>query len=133
MVIGTIEFYNLIPLSVTLALARGLQGQRKGKFIDFIFSLTFPLFSMKWDVVLKQFMLNILIRFLSEIYCIKINKWCFTDSVQKKQKQKTTTTTTTTKQHFNTGVPSDVQGPTCFILGIMIDTTELYIFFKVLV
>ena len=55
MLIGTIEFYYFIPLL------------HKAKPVVFIFSHTFQLISMKFDWLLKQFKMNILI-LLSEIY-----------------------------------------------------------------
>ena len=63
MLIGTIDLYHFIPLLLTLA----LPGQCKAKPLGFIFSHTFHLIRMKFDLLLKQFKLNIQILFLSEI------------------------------------------------------------------
>ena len=53
--IGTIDFYHFISFSLTLILL----GGRKAKPIGFIFSNTFHLIRVKFDVVMKQFKLNI--------------------------------------------------------------------------
>ena len=53
--IGTIDFYHFMSFSLTLTLL----GGRKAKPIGFIFSNTFRLIRVKFDVVMKQFKLNI--------------------------------------------------------------------------
>ena len=67
MPIGTNDFNHFIPLSLTLIFTGESQGQHKAKPIGFIFSQTFQLIRMKFNVVLKQFKQNILILLLSEI------------------------------------------------------------------
>ena len=59
MLIGTIDFYHFIPLSLILRL--GSQGQRKTKLLGLNFLHVFQLIRTKFDMVLKQFNLNILI------------------------------------------------------------------------
>ena len=63
---GTVDFNQFIPLSLTLA-GWGSQGQCKSKHLCFIFSHTLQQIGIKCDVVLKQFKLNIVVLFLSEI------------------------------------------------------------------
>ena len=46
-------------------------GQQKAKPVDFIFSHTFHLIRMNFDVMLKQFKLNVLLILLSEINVVK--------------------------------------------------------------
>ena len=58
MPVGTIIFYQFIPLPVTLTFCWGSQGERKAEPLDFIFSLSFQLVRMKFNVVLKQFRLK---------------------------------------------------------------------------
>ena len=67
MLISTIDFYHFMPLSLTLTLAGGSQGQRKVKPRGFTFSHAIPLHRMKFDIVLKQFKVNILALLLSKI------------------------------------------------------------------
>ena len=58
--------YSLLPFYTTftmLDLARGSQGQGKTKPLFFIFSQTFQLIRMQFEVVLKQFKLNVPILF----------------------------------------------------------------------
>ena len=83
----------------------GSQGQRKIKPIGFIFSHTFHLIRMKFDVVIKQFKLNTLrVRLLlSMIY--ENNNCCFTDSMK--------------KNPFNIRMHLDVYKLIWFKLGIM--------------
>ena len=45
---------------IDIALTRGSQGQHKAKHICFIFSHSFDLVRIKFDVTIKQFKLNIL-------------------------------------------------------------------------
>ena len=66
MLIGTIDVYHFIPLSVTLALAEGYKGSAKQP-LGFIFLHAFQLVWMKFDIVLKHFKSNILIVLLSDI------------------------------------------------------------------
>ena len=61
MFVSTIDFNHFIPLPVTLTLDSGSQDQHKPKPVAFIFLHTFLLIKMKFDMVLKQFKLNILI------------------------------------------------------------------------
>ena len=56
----------------------GSQGQRKANSVGFIFLHTFQLMRMKFDVVQKQFRLNVLILILSEVRWIKGNNFCLT-------------------------------------------------------
>ena len=79
MIIGTIDLYYFIPLSLTLTLARGHKISAKHKPHGFIFSHTFQLIRMKSDMVLKQFKLNSLTLLLNEIERNKGNNCCFTD------------------------------------------------------
>ena len=66
MLIGTINFFHFIPLSVTLAFAWGHEvNQTKTCYLHFL--AHFELIRMKSGMVLKQFKLEILILFLSEI------------------------------------------------------------------
>ena len=51
-----------------LDVAWGSQAQRNAKLLGFIFSHTFHLIKMEFDVVMKQFKLNILRLLLSKIY-----------------------------------------------------------------
>ena len=64
--IDTIDFYYFTLPSLTLTLP-GVKGQRKAKPMGFTFSHIFQLIIMKFDLVLKHSMLNILIVFFSEI------------------------------------------------------------------
>ena len=57
------------------------QGQHKAKPLGFIFSCTFQLIGMKFDIV--EFKVNIQIVFLSEVFWNTGNNYYFTDSVQK--------------------------------------------------
>ena len=58
--IGTIDFCDFMPLSMTLTLA-GAQGQHKTKPISIIFSHTFHLIEMKFEVNLMQLKRYVLI------------------------------------------------------------------------
>ena len=91
--IGIIDFYRFKPLALTLTLpgrgrgqgrggGGGSQGQCKAKPLGFIFSYTFQLIWMKFNLLLKQFKLNIAILFLSEIYRSEGNNCCFTDFIK---------------------------------------------------
>ena len=61
--VGTITFYNFVPLSMTLTLAEGHKLSAKQNVLV-IFSDTFQLTRMKFDPVLKYVKLNILIPLL---------------------------------------------------------------------
>ena len=64
----TTDFYHSLPLSVSdLYLGLGSQGQRRVKLLGFIFSHTVQLMSVKFDTLLTQFKLNILILRSDEI------------------------------------------------------------------
>ena len=67
MLIGTINFYHFIPLSLTLPFAGDHKVSTKQNLLASIFSHIFQLTKMKFDMVLKQFKLNILILSLNEI------------------------------------------------------------------
>ena len=59
MLVGTIDFYHCIPLSLTLTWPRGHKVSTNQN-LGFIFFAHFSLIRMKFDVVMKQFKLNIL-------------------------------------------------------------------------
>ena len=59
MIIGTIDFHHLIPLSMTLAFLGGHKVSSKQNRLAFIFSHAFQLIRMKFDMVLKQLQLYI--------------------------------------------------------------------------
>ena len=68
MLIGTIDFYRLIPHSVTLTLAKDHKVSAKQHPFASFFMHTFLLIRVKLNVVLKQFKLKILVLlFFSEI------------------------------------------------------------------
>ena len=60
MLIDTINSYQFFSTFTDLDLAWGSQAQRKAKPISFILSHTFHLIRMKFDVMMKQFKLNVL-------------------------------------------------------------------------
>ena len=64
MLIGTTDFYHFMPLSLTMTLPGVHKVSAKQKSICFIFSHTFHLIKMKFDVVMTQFKTNILRLFL---------------------------------------------------------------------
>ena len=66
---------------------------------------------MKTDMVLKQFRLNTLILFCSELYWNK----------------EVTAVLLTASKNFNVGMHSDVSKSIWFNLGVIIDTIELYV------
>ena len=72
----------LIPLSVTLTLA-GITRPAQSKTSWLYFLHTFQLTGMEFDVMLKQFKLNILMLLLSEIFVIKGNICWFPDCIKK--------------------------------------------------
>ena len=80
------------------------------------FPFSFHLIRIKFDVVTKQFKLNILrVRLLlSKISWNERNNCCFTD-------------TDCIKQTFNVVMHSDVYNPIWFKLGVMVDAIVLYI------
>ena len=73
MLIGTIDFYHFMPFTLTLTLPWG-QAQHEAKSIGFIFSHTFHLIRMKFDVVLKQFKMNFMSLLLSNICVLGVHK-----------------------------------------------------------
>ena len=81
--IGTIDFYHFYTTLADLHLALGSQGQCKAKHLGFIFSHCFKLIGTIFDVVLKQFKLNILILLLNDIYWKKENNCYFTEYIKK--------------------------------------------------
>ena len=104
MLIGTIDFYHFIPCPLTLTLP-GIHKISTKQSIGFIFSHTFQLIRMKFDVVMKQFMLNILRLCLSSIYKNKVNKLLLT-----------------VPKNFNIGMQSYVYESVWFKLDVVIDT-----------
>ena len=64
--VGTIDFYHGIPLLLTLTLPGGHKDSAKQDILA-SFSRTLLLIRMKFDVVMKQFKLNTLRLFLSDI------------------------------------------------------------------
>ena len=105
----------LLPLSTDLDLAWGSQGQCKAKPIGFIFSHTFQLIKMKFDVVMKQF---------------KQTSWDYI-LVSFIEIREITAVLLTVSKSFNTGMQSDVYESISFKLCMMIDTIILYILFSV--
>ena len=65
MLIGTVDLYQFVPLSATLTVSGRSQGQHKAEPEDFISSHAFQWIRMKFDVVMKQFKLYILMLYLS--------------------------------------------------------------------
>ena len=61
---------------------RGSDGQCKVKPVGLILSHTFQLMRMRFDIMLMQFKVKILILTLIEIYWIKGNNCCFTDCIK---------------------------------------------------
>ena len=84
-VTGTIDFYHFSPFSLTLTLLCSHKIRQKEKPVGLIFSLTFHLVRMEFDVMIKQFKLNIMRLFLSEIYWKKGMNCCFYCLHQKTQ------------------------------------------------
>ena len=64
MLAGTGDFHHFIPLWLTLTLPGGHEVSAK---LGFVFSHTFQLIRVKFDVVSQQFNMNTLILLLSEI------------------------------------------------------------------
>ena len=79
MLIGTIDFYDFYHfITLTdLDLVWGSQVWHEVKPTGFIFSHTFHLSRMKFDVVMKQFKLNIVRLLLSRIYGNEGSNCCF--------------------------------------------------------
>ena len=79
--------YNLVLpfhfMFTDLDLTFGSQGQHEAKPVSFIFSHTFHLIKLKFDVVIKQFMLNIVKVLLSKICRNKGNNCCCTGYVKR--------------------------------------------------
>ena len=68
MLIGTIDFYHFIPISLTLTLAGVTRSaQSKTSWIYFLAHFS-TYYKMEYNVVLKQFKLNIPILFLIEMH-----------------------------------------------------------------
>ena len=88
----------------------GSQGQRKAK-LGYIFSNTFQLIRMRFDMMLKQFKLNIPILF-----------W-----VGFSETRQISAVLLTASINFNIGMLSDVCGLIWFKHGMMIDTIVVYI------
>ena len=113
---STIDFYHFIPLT-DLGLAWCSQGQCKANLTGFIFSDTFHLIRIKFDVVMKQFKLNIWgyfwLRF-PETRGIPA-AFCFLFFF------------VTASKTFIVGVHLDVYKLIWFKLGMMIDTIVLYV------
>ena len=65
MLIGTIDFYHFMLFSLILILPG--DHKVKSKPLHFIISHTFQLIGVEFDLILRQFKLNILIPLLSEV------------------------------------------------------------------
>ena len=90
MLISTTDVLIVIPISVAVTFA---QGQQKALRVGFIFLHISLFIRMKYDVVLMQCKLNIMILQYSNL--IKGSNCCFSGCIKpKKKKEKTTTTTT---------------------------------------
>ena len=61
MPVGTSDFYHYYTTFTDLDITLGSQGLCKAKPVGFFFLHTFKLIEMKFDIVLKQFKLNIMI------------------------------------------------------------------------
>ena len=72
MLIGTIDFYHFIPLSLTLTLP-GSQGQHEAKAVGLIFLCTFHQIRIKFDIVMNETKLDIMRLPSSKIYWNKGN------------------------------------------------------------
>ena len=86
MLLGTIDFYHFIPLSLVpfyTAFSLTLPGGHMVSRCCLLFSHTFHLIRMKFDVVMMQFKLNILRLLLSKIYWNKGNICRFIDCFKK--------------------------------------------------
>ena len=59
MLLGAIDFYHCMLLSLTLTLPGGHKVSTKPKPAVFVFSHTFHFIRMKFNLVVKQFKLNI--------------------------------------------------------------------------
>ena len=82
MIIGTIDFHHLIPPSMTLTFLEGYKVNSKQNCLAFIVLHAFQLIRMKFDTVLKQLQLYILILLWTRFketreipaYCVK-KRW----------------------------------------------------------
>ena len=110
MFIGTIDFYHFIPLLLTLNLAGVHKISWKQNLLA-SFSRTLQLIRMKFDLVLKQFKLNILIPLLSDSWFKKGNNHCFNDCWKISK----------------VGMHLDTCELIWYNCGIMIDSIQLYI------
>ena len=109
MLVGTIDFYHFMPLSLTFTLAEGCKVSSKPNLLafDFIFSHTLQLIWMKFGVV-KQFKLNILRLLYKEICGIKRNRALLFYWLHQK----------------NFDIHVDIYELICFKVHVMIDTTK---------
>ena len=89
----SIDFYHFVPLSLTLAWPCAT-GSAQSKTYWFRFSHISHLIKMKFDVVMKQFKLNV----PSKIFRRKGNNCCFTDYLKNNNKKNKTKNKTTNKQ-----------------------------------
>ena len=80
MLTGIIDFYHLIPLSLTLTLPES-QAQREAQSIDFILSHTFNLIRVKIVVLREPFNVKVQSLILTKIFLTQGN--CFTHYVKK--------------------------------------------------
>ena len=80
MLIDIIDIFRFIPHSTTLTMGEGYKVSTIRNQLASFFSHTFRPFQRNVDVMLKQFMWNVLVLLFSEIYWIKGNKCSFTVS-----------------------------------------------------
>ena len=85
MLLGTIDFCHFISLTLTLP------GGHNVFLASFSRTHEFSATRVKFDLVLKQFKLNIMKLILSENYMIQGNTCCFADCVKNNNNNKTTT------------------------------------------
>ena len=95
------------------------QDCEKAKTSLAIISQSFQLIWMELDLLLRTVGVVNLILMLSHLFCVQGKEPYFWDFVKKKS--------------FNIGLYSDIYGQISFKLGIMIETTKLYILISVLV
>ena len=94
MLIGTIDFYGHIPLSLTSTLPWGHKVGAKQNLLasfsgTFFFFFFLNLIRLKFGVVMKQFKLNILRLISSKIFSFFLNKGnncCLTDCIKNNNK-----------------------------------------------
>ena len=112
MLIGTIDLYHFMPLSVTFALAEGHRKakNRKQNLLNLFCHTLVKWSGLNLNMVLKHFMLNILKLRSGEINCHRKKLQFYWLS-----------------KNFNIGVHSAVYTPIWFKLGVVIDTTGLYV------